>query len=225
MIKMKAGGIVLGGIAAYLILSKGIGAVERGIRNICVAHEWKNYYKYGKEGNMVPPGYAMHTRKNENGDNIDTGTVEAMKKQENSASNKGVGAKVTEVIAKAISDTFAAVNAEKEASEGEETASESEEKCPQDCDHCEAAKCPFEHLKNGGKIVEWNEKGEPVAGRYPWTDGEELSWKVSGLGVKSVEPNYESKNDEDISVLDFSRNPDGEFVEAKKETENEADSD
>ena len=53
MIKTKIGGIVLGGLAGYLILVKGSGAMERGIRNICVAQQWKNYYKYGKEGNYV----------------------------------------------------------------------------------------------------------------------------------------------------------------------------
>ena len=137
MVKMKAGGIVLGGIAAYLILSKGIGAMERCVRNICVAREWNNYYKYGKDGNMMPPGYASHVRQiNDNEERVteSPGQIEANKKQaQQNASNKGVGAQFAEAIVKAISDVFGGGKEPEEASEGQTEASE-EDICPEEDD-------------------------------------------------------------------------------------------
>ena len=126
MVKTKVGGIVLGGLAAYLILSKGLNVVNNCVRNMCVAHEWKNYYKYGKEGNMVPPGYASHTRQiNENEEKVTESPeeLEAQRKQaHDNASNKGVGASVAEAIVKAISDVFTGEKKAEEASEGQEKA-------------------------------------------------------------------------------------------------------
>ena len=202
MVKMKAGGIVLGGIAAYLILSKGISAMERCVRNICVAREWNNYYKYGKEGNMVPPGYAMHTRKAENGDNVDTGTVQAMRKQENGTPNKGIGAQFAEAIVKAISDAFGGEKAPEEASEGQEKASE-EDICPENCADCAVKECPFENCKFDGKITEW-ENHKPVAGRYPWNDGRVLEWRA----YEKASMEDDDKSDEEAAEVNEEKNDD-----------------
>lgn len=137
MVKMKAGGIVLGGIAAYLILSKGISAMDRMVRNVCVAHEWKNYYKYGKEGNMVPPGYASHTRQINNNEERVTESPEELAAKEKEAqentSNKGLGAQFAEAIVKAVSDVFTGSDKAKTDAEGQETVSE-EDICHEDGD-------------------------------------------------------------------------------------------
>ena len=126
MVKAKVGGIVLGGLAAYLILSKGLNVVNNCVRNICVAREWKNYYRYGKEGNMVPPGYQMHTHTTENGDNVQVGTPEAIKqeeaKQNGNASQKPLGATIGEAIVKVINEVFPSDKKSEEASEGQEKA-------------------------------------------------------------------------------------------------------
>ena len=181
MIKAKAGGIVLGGLAAYLILSKGIGAAERGIRNICVAHEWKNYYKYGsKDGNMVPPGYTMHTRKDADGNNVDTGTPEAIRRANSDTSNKSVGVQITEAIFKAVSDVFDKEKRKKEASEGQETVSEE--------DDCE-------------KSVATEEEMESMM-------MDDLKKDIKEKGFIS-----EETEEDDALTLDFSENPDGEFVD------------
>lgn len=196
MVKMKAGGIVLGGIAAYLILSKGISAMERGIRNICVAHEWKNYYKYGKDGNMMPPGYASHVRQINNNEERVTESpeqMEANKKQaQQNASNKGVGAQFAEAIVKAISDAFGGEKEPEEASE--------EDICPENCADCDVKECPFENCKFDGQITEW-ENHKPVAGRYPWNDGRVLEWRAyEKVSIKdddkSAEVNEEKNEDE-----------------------------
>lgn len=206
MVKLKAGGIVLGGIAAYLILSKGIGAVERGIRNMCVAHEWKNYYKYGKDGNMVPPGYASHTRQiNDKEEYVveSPEQMEASKKQvQQNASNKGVGAQFAEAIVKAVADAFGGEKKAKEASEGQEKASEEDTYiCPQNCQECEIPVCPYEHLKNGGVITQWRtDNGQPVSGRYPWGKDEELYWNV--VGTSPTEENSPEEDKDNNSITD-----------------------
>lgn len=215
MVKAKVGGIMLGGFAAYMLLSKGIGAVERGVRNICVAHEWKNYYKYGKAGNMVPPGYSMRTN-----------TGEA------SASKSVSGDKITEAIVKAVSDAFGLTKREKGASEGQETASE-KDICPEDCKSCTIEECQYANLKYEGEITEW-EDHKPVAGRYPWNDGRELEWHAykkavaeeDDLKKDSDDKDDNDDDDDNILALDFSKNPDGEFIEVKKGTvKDETDSD
>ena len=131
MVKAKVGGIVLGGLAAYLILSKGLNVVNNCVRNMCVAHEWKNYYKYGKEGNMVPPGYRMHAHTTENGDNVQVGTPEAIKqeeaKQNENASQKPLGATIGEAIVKVINEVFSTDKKAEEASEGQTEACERSE--------------------------------------------------------------------------------------------------
>lgn len=217
MIKTKIGGIVLGGLAGYLILSKGLNVMANCVRNICTAHEWKNYYKYGKDGNMVPPGYASHTRQiNDNEEKVTESPEEqeAQRKQANdNASNKGAGAAIAESIVKAISDIFLDDKKAKGALEGQEKASESKDKgtdeeksvCPENCDNCQVKKCPWEHLKNGGKILEWDESGRPVAGRYPWNleRKEELNWRVSTeYDNPIVKLNIDSEELEDNELKD-----------------------
>ena len=122
MIKTKIGGIVLTGLAGYLILSKGLGAVERCVKNVCVAKQWKNYYKYGKDGNMVPPGYYKHTVTDADGGTVEFGdnravkenkAKEAQKKASQTPSTGSFGAS----IAKAISDAFIDVMKDKMATE------------------------------------------------------------------------------------------------------------
>lgn len=246
MIKTKIGGIVLGGLAGYLILVKGIGAMERGIRNICVAQQWKNYYKYGKEGNMVPPGYSMHRSRDGESDTTHSEDVEPIKKSKSNSSNNATGAKIAEAIAKVISDAFGVDKAAEEAKKDDLEASESDI-CPECCTDCKVEKCPYENLKYDGKITEWKNH-KPAAGRYPWLEGQELEWKINDIKDDKVDPRVDpnltlkvtpdgefvavekSKDDYDdddtVLALDFSVNPDGEFIEVKKEkTEDETDPD
>ena len=185
MIKAKVGGIVLGGLAGYLILSKGINMIERCVKHVCTAKEWKNYYKFGKEGNMVPPGYSVTTGKD--------GT-EANKDGSVSPKNSNFG----ESIGQMISDAFNGYKAAKEASEGQKKASD-EDVCPENCVECKVEKCPYAHLKNDGIITEWNEKHEPVAGRYSWTDDRVLCWEVN---EKATEDN-DTPIDKALKFLDY----------------------
>ena len=141
MVKAKVGGIVLGGLAAYLILSKGLNVVNNCVRNMCVAHEWKNYYKYGKEGNMVPPGYASHTRQiNDNEEKVveSPEEQEAQRKQaNNNASQKPLGATIGEAIVKVINEVFPSDKKSEEALEDQEKASEEDKNDNPETDRAE----------------------------------------------------------------------------------------
>lgn len=187
MIKAKVGGIVLGGLAGYLILSKGINMIERCVKHVCTAKEWKNYYKFGKEGNMVPPGYSMTTGK----DGTEAGEDGSV-----SPKNSNIG----ESIGQMISDAFNGYKAAKEASEGQEKASD-EDICPENCSDCKVEKCPYANLKNDGEITEWNEKHEPVAGRYSWNKEEDLHWEV--IRKEPIEEEEDSPLDKALKFLDY----------------------
>ena len=222
MVKVKAGGIVLGGLAAYLLISKGMNVVGGAVRNICESRKWKNYYKYGKEGNMVPPGYSMHTHENEQGETVEVNDGKQPVKQPQEANKtstgEAVGRAISDAILKMINDTFGTPKAAEGASEGDLEVSEGLKQCPQDCDNCQIEKCPYEGLKYGGKITSWDDNGRPVAGRYPWEKGEELHWFVDKQGaahsvVEDVDVTEDSgkmsqSTDDNIVQIPIDRNGD-----------------
>lgn len=113
-IQMKAGGIVLGGLAGYLIMSKAIQAASNCVKNICEARKWKNYYKYGKDWDAVPPGYEIRTT---TADKTEEGG-------KSNASSEAVGSVLTSVLKKAVESFTEGVEAAKNASEGQTEASE-----------------------------------------------------------------------------------------------------
>ena len=108
MVKGKIGGVILSGLAGYLLLSKTLGVIERSIKNICTASEWKNYYENSDPAEMVPPGYTIRTETNNSSE----------------PAQKASGSPVAEAIVKAVSDTFFKGKEENEASEGQTEASE-----------------------------------------------------------------------------------------------------
>lgn len=62
MTTIKIGGVLLTGLAAYLVLSKAISAIDNSTKRACEASKWKNYYKCWSEGNAegepIAPGYS-----------------------------------------------------------------------------------------------------------------------------------------------------------------------
>ena len=125
MVKGKVAGIMIGGLAGYLLLSRVLSVVENCVRSACNAAEWRAYYKHGNE-NTVPPGYRSVTRKvdpehefcvedptqvDENGNLIDN-------------SEDAKKAAISESIKKAINSCFDGVEAAEGAKNPEKTASE-----------------------------------------------------------------------------------------------------
>lgn len=66
MIRMKVGGMILTGFAAFLVADKVVSSVNRTVSNCCEAAKWKGYYKCWSKGDAkgepVPPGYSMTSR-------------------------------------------------------------------------------------------------------------------------------------------------------------------
>lgn len=242
MVKLKTGGIILGGLAGYLILSKGLNVVSGMVKNVCNAREWKHYYKYGKDGNMCPPGYYKHTTTKGDGTEVEFGTQEAMKRdreQEHKDASKtpsdgNFGASFAKAIVDAISDSVKGFKASQEAKEGDSEADLKEEKvyCPHDCVNCiiPQDKCPHASCKpEGGVITEWN-GDEPVAGRYPWTkDGmTQCEWSLETMPDREdVDGNAAKGTDEEEltpeECADLDRKEDMEIESIHAENPDELD--
>ena len=205
MVKVKAGGIVLGGLAAYLLLSKGINMIGGAVRNICAAREWKNYYKYGKDGDMVPPGYSVHTEKSDGTkeDSNRNGTA-APKQPNQSSAGEALGRAVGDAILKMINDTFGTPKEAEGASEGQTEASESQFDCPRDCLKCtlkpeEDSKCPHASLRpNHGIITQWSSDGKPIAGCYPFSKEKDAEWRIYDAKYKDTEKPTQSTDEDNI---------------------------
>lgn len=242
MVKLKTGGIILGGLAGYLILSKGLNVLSGMVKNVCNAREWKHYYKYGKDGNMCPPGYYKHTTTKGDGTEVEFGTQEAMKRdreQEHKDASKthsdgNFGASFAKAIVDAISDGVKGFKASQEATEGD-SEDKSEEDifvCPHDCVNCiiPQDKCPHASCKpEGGVITKWN-GDEPVAGRYPWTkDGmTQCEWSLETMPDREdVDGNAAKGTDEEEltpeEYADLDRKEDMEIESVHAENPDELD--
>ena len=68
MIKLKVGGMILTGFAAFLVAEKALGTVSQAVIGCCEASKWKGYYRCWSKGQAkgvpVPPGYSMTSRPN-----------------------------------------------------------------------------------------------------------------------------------------------------------------
>ena len=147
MVKGKIARIAFGGLAGYLLISKGFNLIRGCVKDVCTAAEWKAYYK-DKEGLHVAPGYCQYTRKidDEHELVIEKKDSRVKTEREENASLDGLNGSLSDAIAKAIDDWISSRKKTEEASEGETEASEE------------------------GVISEYDENGKPVAGRYPFVN-------------------------------------------------------
>lgn len=196
MIRMKIGGMILTGFAAYLVAGKAVHAVNSAVANACEASKWKGYYKCwsrGKtQGEPVAPGYSRTTRP----DNADYEIVDDPKGnnhahdiQTEGSGNANPEAAVNAVCEavktaadKAIDTLFKGSKAAEGAKEGQTEASvDADDICQRDCYLCIAEdSCPYKDMKLDGIITKWGEDGKPIAGRYPWgrEEGTECHWEI-----------------------------------------------
>lgn len=160
MIKGKIAGLTIGGLAGYLLISKGFSFMQNCVAYATDASKWKAYYKYGVNADVgkdriscvVPPGYSSCTRDIGNGKEL---AVEdpKQKKQDSDgkedASVKDLKASLAGALTDAIKEWLKGEKGQEEASEGDSEASE-EEKASED--------------------------EKPTSGRYPWgdTDGDDI---------------------------------------------------
>ena len=151
MIKGKMAGIAFGGLAGFLVINRVFNLIENSVKSVCDASKWK-YYKYGKDGTMVAPGYSMHTHKINDEhevvveDENQTKQNDAQKPQEPSA---------MDVINKAVDKIF---GDEKKPEEASEEPEKDDNEPSVDCDEIENP-LYVESLENGVEL-----KGEDTDG-------------------------------------------------------------
>lgn len=152
MIKGKIAGIAIGGFAGYLLISKTMNVIRSIVLDVCTANEWKNYYKYGKDGNMVAPGYSMHTHVDGEGNKV---TVKDENQTKVNGSQAPLETALKDSVIQAIKDTFDKPDAPKEAVEGQTEASEGQNHGDADGDDPfdEEANCP--KMTNPEKFMQY----------------------------------------------------------------------
>ena len=140
MIKMKAGGMILTGLAAFLVADKAVSSMRHAVGDLCEAAKWRGYYKCWSKGDAkgepVPPGYSMTTRPDganyevvydPNGvDHSHDNAPKTEESHDSSASVKAVCEAVKAVAEKAIDSLSKRSDELRGASEGQTEASESE---------------------------------------------------------------------------------------------------
>ena len=118
MVKIKKAGVLLGGLAGYLLLNRGIQEIRGCVRDICDAARWRAYYKYDKDGQCVPPGYAKYTRPIDDENEVVMEKGNAPKTPQNDV--------LSDALKDIINGCFKREKGQEEASEGQTEASESD---------------------------------------------------------------------------------------------------
>ena len=156
MIKGKMAGIAFGGLAGFLVINRVFSLIENSVKSVCDASKWKNYYKYGKDGNMVAPGYSMHTHKIDDEHEV---VVEDESQAEKDGDQKPQEPSAMEVISKAVDKIFGDEKKPEEAPRGQETC----EKEPP-CDACNEIENPLyvESLENGVELQGEDTDGDDI---------------------------------------------------------------
>ena len=133
MIKMKAGGIILTGVAAFVVCGKLIDIAKTTVSDACEASKWRGYYKCWSKGKAtgepVPPGYSMTVRPDkadyevvfdpEGKDHANDNLQEEPKKSMSTDAVKTVCETAKTIVEKVINDLSGKKQAPEEAKESE----------------------------------------------------------------------------------------------------------
>lgn len=121
MIKLKVGGVILTGIAAWVLANKAINVINNSVNKACDASKWKNYYKCWSKGKIdgepIPPGYS---RTSPSSSEIDENAVT---QDPNEAAAKAAVDLIKEGLSKLKVTITKPAEKQDEASEGQEKAS------------------------------------------------------------------------------------------------------
>ena len=164
MIKFSGKGLVLGGIAGYLILSKCFNTINRTVDKVCDCGKWRSYYRHGKDGNMVPPGYSSHVRP------INDYTELVVEKNVSKSGKKGasgeaLGEAIGNALSSAIKDKLDSLKEPEEAFQGQREAfkediSSDSEGCDGDCMKCQKEECDVEAEQGDADDSEFIDKDD-----------------------------------------------------------------
>ena len=89
MMQMKWGGMVLTGIAAFLIVNKIINAVRGSVRDVADASRWKAYYACKREDPLAP-GYERVTQFKQGNQASEEASSEPFKDTVNAVAKKAI---------------------------------------------------------------------------------------------------------------------------------------
>lgn len=140
MIKMKVGGMILTGLAAFLVADKAVGSMRHAVGDLCEAAKWRGYYKCWSKGDAkgepVPPGYSMTSRPDganyevvydpKGVDHSHDNDPKTEERRDSSDSVKAVCEAVKAVTEKVIDSLSKRSDGLREASEGQTEASEND---------------------------------------------------------------------------------------------------
>ena len=158
MLKGTIKGMAMGGLAAYLIIGKGFHTLNRMIDKICDTAKWRSYYRYGKDGNMVPPGYSMRTQPVDGKETIIEKEDSSAQDKKQGTSSEGLGEALGKVILDTIKDKLKGTDEAEGASEGQREASE-EDICPETDEEVPEKDKPSNYSAFLSYVHECNEKG------------------------------------------------------------------
>lgn len=197
MVKGKIAGFAFGGLAGYLLISKGISLIRDCVAYSTDAVKWRAYYKFGVQNDrddngircVVPPGYSSASRSVGGGKEI---VIEdpKQKKDENSenkdAPTSDLKASLADAVNKAIKEWLDRQKAQEETKEGDSEASDKDIFCPEQFDKAPGDPEPLYHddLEDGVKVTYENVEDifedfdkESVSDKYSYTDSEKTEEK------------------------------------------------
>ena len=140
MIKMKTGGIILTGVAAFVVCGKLIDIAKTSAIGVCETAKWRGYYKCWSKGKAtgepIPPGYSRTYRPDNakyeivddpsGKDHTNDNAQEEPKKPVNTDAVKTICEAAKAIAEKVINDLSGKKQAPEEAKESETEASESD---------------------------------------------------------------------------------------------------
>lgn len=126
MMTMKFGGVLITGVAAFLLANKALNVIDNSTKRICEASKWKNYYKCmnsdkSSTEQIVPPGYSIKTTSGNgdmDGDNVSQSIDDDLA--------KAIASFCKGLVEKSIDSLKKPVEMQEGATEGQTEASESE---------------------------------------------------------------------------------------------------
>ena len=108
MTKLKIGGVVLSGIGAYLLISKGISALRGSVADLSEAIKWKAYYKCERPDPLAPGYERERVIQDDPEAACDGGNPP--KRAKNNTLNTDLVKTIGDTITKTINDVFDAVD-------------------------------------------------------------------------------------------------------------------
>lgn len=168
MMTMKFSGVLITGLAAFLLTNKALNVIDNSTKRLSEASKWKNYYKCWSKGQAtsepIAPGYSVTSSSgmgDTDGDHIikdPYGKDHSVQSDKNRDLANAIVEACKGAVEKSIDSLKKPSETRREASEGQTEASESD--ISKSTDECKVHEI----------VTEVDDDGNPVAGRYSWKE-------------------------------------------------------